>query len=168
MLLLYSAILLLLRNRWTIGTLVVTLAISVKMNVLLFVPALAVLLCQRFGAWRALGHLVLMALVQLALGLPFLLVHAGNYFRLAFDFSRAFFYIWTVNLKILDEKTFLSPELAKGLMAAHLVLLVGFIHKMSVEHGMHARSLHRARFVFRIRWHWISLCLVFFFAVSCC
>jgi alpha-1,3-mannosyltransferase len=71
-----------------------------------------------------------MLLIQVVLATPFLLVEPYNYMRLAFDFGRAFFYVWTVNLKILDEQTFLSPALAKGLLGAHLVLLVLFVHKM--------------------------------------
>jgi alpha-1,3-mannosyltransferase len=130
MLLLYIAILFILRHRWTIGCLFVTFAISVKMNVLLFVPALAILLCQRFGAWRAFAHIIFIIIVQIILAIPFLMVHARNYFRLAFDFGRAFFYIWTVNLKILDEETFLSPVLAKGLLGLHLFILIAFMHKM--------------------------------------
>jgi alpha-1,3-mannosyltransferase len=132
MLLLYAAIFLLLRNRWTSGCVLVSLALSIKMNILLFMPALGVLVCQRMGMWRALERLLLMLVLQVALATPFLLVQPWNYLRMAFDFGRAFFYVWTVNLKVLSEETFLSPQLAKGLLALHLVLLVFFLHKMSV------------------------------------
>lgn len=71
-----------------------------------------------------------MVAIQLVLGLPFLLHAPANYLRLSFDFGRAFFYVWTVNLKVLDESTFLDPRLAKGLLAAHLIVLLIFTHKM--------------------------------------
>ena len=49
MLLVYIAIYFLLRNRWTLGCVFVTLAISIKMNILLFMPAIGILLLQVSG-----------------------------------------------------------------------------------------------------------------------
>jgi alpha-1,3-mannosyltransferase len=130
MLLLYIAVYCMLRDRWTWGTTWFTLALSIKMNILLFMPALGILLLQRMGVWRTVKQLVWIVFVQLALATPFLLVHAGNYFNGAFNFGRAFFYVWTVNLKVLDEETFLSPNLAKGLLMAHVLLIAMFLQKM--------------------------------------
>ena len=132
---LYCAILLLLKHRWTLGCVLVSLALSIKMNILLFMPALGVLLLQRFGVWRTLARLLLMLLVQLVLAVPFLLVQPWNYLRLAFDFSRSFFYVWSVNLKVLSEEVFLSPGLARGLLVAHLLVLAVLLHRM-LEGGL--------------------------------
>jgi len=130
---LYVAIYAILRHRWTLGCLLVSVALSIKMNILLFLPALGVLLLQRFGFWGALKRLLLMAGLQVVLAVPFLLVAPWNYLRLAFDFGRQFFYVWTVNLKILPEELFLSQGLARGLLAAHLIVLVIFLNKMWVD-----------------------------------
>jgi alpha-1,3-mannosyltransferase len=46
MLLVYTAIYFMCKNRWTIGCVFVTLAISIKMNILLFMPAVGILLLQ--------------------------------------------------------------------------------------------------------------------------
>jgi len=102
------------------------LAVSVKMNVLLFVPAYGLLLVERFGFVRALPHVGLCVVVQLLLGLPFLPVNAVSYARGAFDFGRRFFYVWTVNLKFLPEHVFLDRRLAAGLLAAHVLCLALF------------------------------------------
>jgi alpha-1,3-mannosyltransferase len=100
---------------------------------ILTVALVCLLSClQRFGVWRTIPRLLLIVLIQLILATPFLLVHPGNYFHCAFNFDRAFFYIWTVNLKVLSEEVFLSQELAKGLLGAHVLLMVVFLHKMSV------------------------------------
>jgi alpha-1,3-mannosyltransferase len=123
MLLLYAAILLMIRNRWSWASLCFTLAVSVKMNVLLFAPALLLLLWRRFGFIRALGELFICAFVQVALAVPFLAVAPQNYMRGAFNFGRQFFYKWTVNLRFLSEARFLSSQLAVALLVAHVVTL---------------------------------------------
>ena len=132
MLLLYIAIYLLLRHRWTWCCVFVSLALSVKMNILLFMPALGVLLLQRFGVWRTVPRLLLIILIQVVLATPFLLVHPSNYFHCAFEFDRAFFYKWTVNWKVFEEEIFLSKPLAHGLLGAHAILILLVWNKMSV------------------------------------
>jgi alpha-1,3-mannosyltransferase len=61
------------------------------------------------------------------LSLPFTLHHPESYIRKAFEFSRVFQYQWTVNWKFLDERTFLSKELAQMLLTGHLVVLFAFV-----------------------------------------
>ena len=61
--------------------------------------------------------------LQVALGAPFLAAAPGAYVGRAFELSRAFLHTWSVNLKFLPERLFLSPALAAGLLAAHLALL---------------------------------------------
>jgi alpha-1,3-mannosyltransferase len=42
------------------------------------------------------------------------------YFASAFDFSRQFFYKWTVNWRFLSERFFLSQTLSTSLVATHV------------------------------------------------
>jgi alpha-1,3-mannosyltransferase len=132
MLFLYASIWAILSNRWTIGSLLMSFALSIKMNILLFIPALAVLLSQRFTVRKALFNLFLMLLLQIILGLPFLLTFPQSYLSRAFDFNREFFYIWTVNLKVLPEHIFLSKDVSRGLLIGHVFFLVLFLNKMLV------------------------------------
>ncbi|KAF9981525.1 dolichyl-P-Man:Man(5)GlcNAc(2)-PP-dolichol alpha-1,3-mannosyltransferase [Mortierella antarctica] len=104
-----------------------TLAVSVKMNILLFFPAFGFLIWQTQGLLGTLLQLTTMTLIQIILSLPFTLHHAESYLRKAFEFSRVFEYKWTVNWKFLDEKTFLSPELSKLLLAGHFLVLFAFV-----------------------------------------
>ena len=64
--------------------------------------------------------------LQVALGAPFLARAPGAYVGRAFELSRAFLHTWSVNLKFLPERLFLSPALAAGLLAVHLALLYLF------------------------------------------
>lgn len=51
-----------------------------------------------------------------------------SYFGRAFEFTRAFFYKWTVNWRFVSEETFLSKPFAISLLAAHAVLLLFFAY----------------------------------------
>jgi alpha-1,3-mannosyltransferase len=102
MLLLYISVLLFMRHRWNVGCVVFSLAVSMKMNVLLFAPGLLLLLLQ---ASPNLKTVILRlglgcALPQLILGAPFLTTYPVSYLRKAFELDRVFFYKWTVNWKV--------------------------------------------------------------------
>lgn len=60
------------------------------------------------------------------MGLPFLLENWVSYLSKAFEFSREFFYVWTVNWKMLPEETFLDKRFAVALLVLHLSLLALF------------------------------------------
>ncbi|KAF9925471.1 dolichyl-P-Man:Man(5)GlcNAc(2)-PP-dolichol alpha-1,3-mannosyltransferase [Linnemannia zychae] len=124
---LYAAILAFLNRRWIFSSTLFSLAVSIKMNILLFFPAYGFLLWQTQGIIGTLIQLVNMVLIQVLLSLPFTLHYPQSYLNKAFEFSRVFQYQWTVNWKLLDEKTFLSPVWAKGLLTAHLVVLFSFV-----------------------------------------
>lgn len=127
MVLFYLALYLLVKNRWTWGSLAYSAALSIKMNILLFFPALGILLVKRLGLLRTLPRLLLIALVQLAVGAPFLAYDPHAYLRGAFDFGRQFFYKWTVNWKMLPEDVFLDRTFALVLLASHGLVLLLFI-----------------------------------------
>ncbi|CAO3569990.1 unnamed protein product [Mortierella alpina] len=127
MFLLYASILAFLYRRWTWSSVLFSLAVSVKMNILLFFPAFGFLVWHTQGFYGTLLQLTTMVLIQILLSLPFTLHHAQSYLRKAFEFSRVFEYKWTVNWKFLDERTFLSPELSKLLLAGHFLVLFAFV-----------------------------------------
>jgi alpha-1,3-mannosyltransferase len=122
MLLLYISMLLFTWNRWNVGCVVFSMAVSIKMNVLLFAPGLLLLLlqvgpdAQTVALRLGLGC----ALPQLILGAPFLTTYPVSYLRKAFELDRVFFYKWTVNFKFLPEEVFLSKGWAKILVALHV------------------------------------------------
>jgi alpha-1,3-mannosyltransferase len=103
MLLLYIALYLFNQNRWNTGCLFFSLAVSIKMNVLLFAPGLLLLLLQTSRCFRdvVLRLGLCCALPQLLLGAPFLLTYPISYLRKAFELDRVFFYQWTVNWKVM-------------------------------------------------------------------
>ena len=124
MLLLYAAVLLFINRRPLLSSTLFSLAVSIKMNVLLFLPAHLLLLLQSQPLWVVASSGGLMAAVQLVLGVPFLLHDADAYVSKAFEFSRVFFYKWTVNLRFLPEPIFLHPLTARLLLGAHFIVLL--------------------------------------------
>jgi alpha-1,3-mannosyltransferase len=126
MLFLYMAIVAILYNMWSTGCILFSIAVSIKMNVLLFVPGLLVILVKTFGLWRTIPKLFLMLIVQLALGVPFFMENSTGYVGAAYNFGRKFFHVWTVNLKFLPEDIFKSATVAKLLLGLHLFVLIVF------------------------------------------
>jgi alpha-1,3-mannosyltransferase len=101
MLFLYLSVYLFAKNTWKWGCLWFSMAVSIKMNVLLFAPGLLLLLLQTHATYvGTLLCLSICASVQLLLGAPFLLSYPESYLRKAFEIDRVFFYKWTVNWKV--------------------------------------------------------------------
>nr|XP_028699730.1 dol-P-Man:Man(5)GlcNAc(2)-PP-Dol alpha-1,3-mannosyltransferase isoform X1 [Macaca mulatta] len=126
MVLLFLSINFLLAQRWGWGCCFFSLAVSVKMNVLLFAPGLLFLLLTQFGFRGALPKLGICAGLQVVLGLPFLLENPIGYLSRSFDLGRQFLFRWTVNWRFLPEALFLHRAFHLALLAAHLTLLLLF------------------------------------------
>lgn len=115
-------------RRWLVGSILFSLALSVKMNVLLFLPGFVFIIVRNAGLSKAALYLFLIVVIQVLIGLPFLMEYPISYLTRAFEFSRVFQYKWTVNLKFLSEDVFVSKSLATGLLTGHLVSLVLLAH----------------------------------------
>ncbi|KAF9539361.1 dolichyl-P-Man:Man(5)GlcNAc(2)-PP-dolichol alpha-1,3-mannosyltransferase [Mortierella hygrophila] len=124
---LYAATLAFLNRRWALSSTLFSLAVSIKMNILLFFPAFGFLLWQTQGIIGTVAQLTIMLLIQILLSLPFTLHHPRSYLNKAFEFSRVFQYQWTVNWKFLEESVFLSSWWAKCLLGSHFVVLFAFV-----------------------------------------
>lgn len=124
MVLLFASINAFLDNHWYLGSVLYSLAVSVKMNILLFAPALLVAYACALGTLKTLLHLCLCAVVQLILGLPFLLDSPLAYVKGAFNLGRIFEFRWTVNWRFLPEEIFIHSYFHISLLALHVVTLL--------------------------------------------
>ena len=144
MLVLYLSMYLFARQQWNAGCVVFSLAVSLKMNVLLFAPGLLLLLLQtsRYNLVTVAARLAVgCALPQLLLGAPFLLRFPVSYLRKAFELDRVFFYQWTVNWKMLSPEFFVSKPWAVFLLACHL----GTLAALAVRWIQHYRQSTEGR-----------------------
>lgn len=141
MFLLYLAVLLILERRWRAGCVLYSLAVSVKMNIFLFAPALFLLMLAEGGLWFAFEHISICAAVQLLVGLPFLATDPISYLRQSFNLSRTFKQYWSVNFKFVPctplpaerqtllndcEGVFTSKAFGLGLLAATVLFWLAF------------------------------------------
>lgn len=122
----YLSLNLFLSGKWTLGSVFYSLAVSVKMNILLYAPALFLSYLVLLGLKRTIQQLSVCAFVQLLLGLPFLLNNPYSYIRQSFDLGRVFFYKWTVNWRFVPEDVFLNHYFHLLLVIVHLSLLCFF------------------------------------------
>ncbi|ODV81955.1 glycosyltransferase family 58 protein [Suhomyces tanzawaensis NRRL Y-17324] len=115
-----------------------SIAISIKMNALLYLPGFLVVAYFLTGEnlLKFLIILVIIPLIQVVMGWQFLLpffddeeanLIRWNYINQAFDFSRQFMYKWTVNWRFVSEEFFLSREFATILLAGNLFVLCTFV-----------------------------------------
>lgn len=115
-------------TKLSLSVLLFSLAVSVKMSALLYLPGAAVVYLHSLkSVWACFAVLSVPFLApQVVTALPFLIEDHQAYFSKAFEFSRQFFYKWTVNWRFVSEETFLSPAFATGLLILHVSLLAYF------------------------------------------
>nr|XP_039260758.1 dol-P-Man:Man(5)GlcNAc(2)-PP-Dol alpha-1,3-mannosyltransferase-like [Styela clava] len=126
MMIFYASVNLFLSKQWSIGCIFYSLAVGVKMNIFLFAPALLVILLIENGILKTIGHLFVCLLTQIVIAIPFLLENPVGYVKKSFEFSRQFFYIWTVNWRLVPEEIFLNKQFQLCLLLLHLSILVLF------------------------------------------
>lgn len=124
---LYAALNFYLNGNWTMGSIFLSLGVSVKMNILLFAPAILLLYIVNLGYRDTIKQLSICALIQLILGAPFLLTYPVEYLKGSFNFSRVFEHKWTVNYRFLPVEMFVNKYFHVVLLAAHVCLLIVFI-----------------------------------------
>ncbi|XP_075640252.1 dol-P-Man:Man(5)GlcNAc(2)-PP-Dol alpha-1,3-mannosyltransferase-like [Castanea sativa] len=145
--LLHAAMASLLYQRWHLGLIIFSGAVSIKMNVLLYAPSLFLLMLKGMDIIGVISALAGAALVQIVLGLPFLISHPIAYIFRAFNLGRVFIHFWSVNFKFIPEPLFVSKELAVSLLIAHLVLLAAFTHYRWSKHEGGLLNFLHSRFL---------------------
>jgi len=138
----YAAIYCFIKNRWNWGSLLFTMAVSIKMNVLLFAPGLLYLYLFKFGIIGTIPKLAICGLFQVLVGIPFLQHSYQSYLIRSFELGRQFMFKWTVNWRFVPEDIFLSKGFALTLLVAHLLVLGLFVYNKwaSVKPGNSGNS----------------------------
>ncbi|XP_078047055.1 alg3, alpha-1,3- mannosyltransferase [Augochlora pura] len=124
MFLLFASLNAFLDDRWYLGSILYSLAVSIKMNVLLFAPALLSAYLCNLGLLKTIIHLFIAGSIQLILGLPFILNNPLAYIQGSFNLGRVFEFKWTVNWRFLPEHVFIHPYFHVLLLALHILTLI--------------------------------------------
>lgn len=122
----YVSLLDLMKRRHFRSAVLFSLAVGVKMNVLLFLPAYAVVYVLQGGLYESVKLGVSMISIQILIARPFLRTDGIAYLSRAFNLSRQFLFKWTVNWRFIGEDVFLSREFSNALLAIHITLLALF------------------------------------------
>ncbi|KAG5465504.1 hypothetical protein CUR178_00209 [Leishmania enriettii] len=104
-------------RQWFRGCLCFSIAVSIKMNVLLFAPGMLYVMLRTLPLRQVASYLLLCAAWQVTAGLPFLAYHYKAYISKSFEFGRVFSHRWSVNYQFLDAEVFEQPEFGKVLLA---------------------------------------------------
>ncbi|GMR36962.1 hypothetical protein PMAYCL1PPCAC_07157 [Pristionchus mayeri] len=139
-------------QKWFLGCIMYSVAVSIKMNVLLFAPALFFLLLTNTGYTGAIWHIGVCALVQFFFGISFLARDPWAYISRSFDLSRVFLFKWTVNWRFLPEEIFLDKRLHLFLLLLHLIAVFLFAFFMWFRtHGGLRRAMEHLNHGIRTR-----------------
>lgn len=114
------------KRLYTFGSLLFSWGLGIKMSLLLCLPAFGLILFLSRGVGTGLRQAMLMAQVQVLIALPFLKESWQGYLGRAFEFSRIFFFKWTVNWRFIGEETFLSKSFHHTLLLGHVTTLAIF------------------------------------------
>ncbi|XP_044742980.1 lethal(2)neighbour of tid protein [Chrysoperla carnea] len=126
-LLFYISLNLFIYTKWSLASFFYSLAVSVKMNILLYAPALFFTYLANLGIKGTIKQLFICGIVQLILGAPFLYGNWWNYIKGSFDLQRIFEHKWTVNYRFLPIELFENRYFHLGLLALHILLLGIFL-----------------------------------------
>lgn len=119
----YMSFYALLKKKYTTSAFLFSLAVSIKMNILLFAPAYALIYYENLGLLRSIRYASIALATQILLASPFLFRDPYAYLKGAFNFSRVFLHQWTINWRFIDEATFTSSSFFKLLLVGHLIVL---------------------------------------------
>ncbi|KRZ94313.1 Dol-P-Man:Man(5)GlcNAc(2)-PP-Dol alpha-1,3-mannosyltransferase [Trichinella sp. T8] len=131
MFLFYIAMLCWIYRQWTAGIVLYSLALSVKMNILLFSPAVAVICLYKRGLQDSCRLFALAFIIQgfeVTLAIPFLHTNPLGYLRSAFNFGRVFDHRWTVNWRFVPEEVFTHKYFHCILLLFHIILVFYFLY----------------------------------------
>ncbi|EPY52431.1 dolichol-P-Man dependent alpha(1-3) mannosyltransferase Alg3 [Schizosaccharomyces cryophilus OY26] len=116
------------KKKWKVSSIFLSIACSIKMSSLLFLPAYLVVLLQAVGPKKTWLNIFTFLFVQALFSVPF----SGffwSYLSQAFDFGRVFDYKWTVNWRFLPKSIFYSPLFSLTVLSFHVLLLTTFAIK---------------------------------------
>ncbi|KAJ1517575.1 dolichyl-P-Man:Man(5)GlcNAc(2)-PP-dolichol alpha-1,3-mannosyltransferase [Coelomomyces lativittatus] len=118
-----------------------SLALSVKMNILLYAPSFFYLLILNLTPLELMYQVMIMVSVQVSLAFPFLQSYPKEYLGNAFNFSRRFLYEWSVNWQFLSPTTFSSAFFSTMLIFTWCLGTFLLVHLWTQHHHPQNKGL---------------------------
>ena len=127
-------ILLAIQHKWKTSVVIYSIALSIKMNILLYLPGLLLVVNWNLNYLATIATVLFVVGFQLAIAIPFLLTNAKGYFQMAFDFSRVFEKKESAYWQFVPDEFFVSKTFHNSLLIAHVLLLLVFLWRKAI-HG---------------------------------
>lgn len=138
-LLFYLSLNLFISGKWFLGSFFYSLAVSIKMNILLYAPSLLIAYLTNLTFVDTLKNLFICGMTQIILGLPFLCTNAYSYIKGSFDLGRVFEHKWTVNYRFLSREIFEDKMFHISLLVLHIIMLIIFLPIFKRYFGSYAK-----------------------------
>lgn len=112
-----------------LGSVTYSFAVSVKMNALLYLPAilLAIYLSCNGNLLKSSFCILSMVLWQVSVALPFLSTYPWEYLHCAFNFKRQFMFQWSINWQFIGEMGFQDSLFQKSLLLSQMLIIIMII-----------------------------------------
>lgn len=114
-------------NQWKTSVLLYSVALSIKMNILLYLPGLLLVLNWAGNYVYTLLALCFIIAFQLSIAIPFLITNSKGYFTMAFDFSRIFDQKESAYWQFFPNEIFISRVFHTSLLVLHVIFLLIFL-----------------------------------------
>lgn len=121
---LHASINMFLDGHWKLGSVFYSLGVSIKMNILLYSPALLCIYLAFLGIQGTAIQLGICASIQILLAAPFLLGDPRAYITAAFNLNRRFLHRDSVNFSFLSKDIFGSGWFHVSLLIMHISILL--------------------------------------------
>ena len=123
-----------------------TVALSIKMNALLYLPGVLLSVFQLTGGnlFQTVCCVAVMAGWQVYVARSFILGYALEYWGTAFNFGRQFMYKWSINWQFVEEEVFQDQLFQRLLLASHIVALAVFVGTRFFPYTQQIRDSLRA------------------------
>merc|ERR1712194_1001979 len=112
----YLSILLIVSEKYSLSAVVLSFAISIKMNPVLILPAASICIVLARGWSQLFAFLSIGCLAQLAIAAPFLITNPKEYLVRAFGGPGDMQQVWSVNWRFLPEELFVHKAFGPGLL----------------------------------------------------
>ncbi|GAM29288.1 hypothetical protein SAMD00019534_124640 [Acytostelium subglobosum LB1] len=143
-LLLHVALLLIIDRRYISFSILYSFVVSLKLNYIFYAPAILLIFLRTMPLNSVIINLSLMALVQIILGLPFLMANPVAYISIAYDFSRTLLWEKTRNYKFVGRIMYDSAPFNMILISLLVGTIIIFLFRMwrriSTTHQQQSRD----------------------------
>ena len=105
------------------GVVLVALAFNIKMNAILILPAVYLVTSKSQGICIGTLYLFLVVLIQIILGIPYLINYPRPYLDASYNFGRRFSKSVIINWRVLPDEILLSTLFASTMTVCHFIVL---------------------------------------------